>query len=210
MHIPHHGSPTADTYDALGRIYKFMNWKLFRNKLPECLITLQRKSRCYGYFSPSRFKRNDGITSDEIALNPAHFDTRPHKEIIATLVHEMVHLWQQHHGTPSRGSYHNREWADKMITVGLHPSSTGEQGGRETGDKMSHFIIEGGAFELAYRELEKSGLKLVWSEVKPEPNKSSRSGNRQKYSCPSCGTNIWGAEGIAAICETDNVKFEPQ
>jgi len=26
----------------------------------------------------------------------------------------MAHLWQHHHGKPSRAAYHNREWASKM------------------------------------------------------------------------------------------------
>ena len=31
----------------------------------------------------------------------------------------MCHQWQQHFGKPSRNGYHNKQWADKMESVGL-------------------------------------------------------------------------------------------
>ena len=49
----------------------------------------------------------------------------------------MVHLWQHHRGTPGRGRYHNQEWAEKMIEIGLMPTDTGKPGGRITGDHMA-------------------------------------------------------------------------
>jgi hypothetical protein len=58
---------------------------------------------------------------------------------LSTLVHEMVHVWQQHCGTPSKRGYHNKEWATKMKSVGPQPSSTGMVGGKETGQRMSHY-----------------------------------------------------------------------
>jgi hypothetical protein len=34
---------------------------------------------------------------------------------------------------PKRRNYHNKEWAAKMIALGLMPSSTGMVGGKITG-----------------------------------------------------------------------------
>ena len=59
--------------------------------------------------------------TDEIALNPAHFASRPTAGTLSTLAHEMAHLWQHHFGTPSRTGYHNKEWAAKMREIGLIP-----------------------------------------------------------------------------------------
>jgi hypothetical protein len=91
----------------------------------------------YGYFCADRFDRTDGQVADEIALNPSHFRNRPVMEVLGTLAHEMVHLWQHHHGKPGRGRYHNREWAAFMKRIGLQPTSTGEEGGKETGDRVA-------------------------------------------------------------------------
>ncbi len=61
----------------------------------------------------------------------------------------MCHLWQHHFGTPSRTGYHNKEWAAKMREVGLIPSDTGKPGGKDTGQKVSDYLEEGGRFERA-------------------------------------------------------------
>src|SRR4029077_9417087 len=103
--------PTKETYDQIQQAYDTLNRALFKGELPNCLITLQRRNRTYGYFSGDRFGRSDGLVTDEIALNPRHFHNPPCTEVSATPPHEMPHLWQYHHGKPARGRYHNREWA---------------------------------------------------------------------------------------------------
>lgn len=58
----------------------------------------------------------------------------------------MCHEWQQHFGHPPARHYHNMEWAEKMISVGLMPSNTGQFGGKITGSRMADYIIEDGPF----------------------------------------------------------------
>ena len=112
---------------------------------------MQRHKGAYGYFSGDRFASIDDPeeVTDEIALNPAHFARRTPTQTLSTLVHEMVHLWQHHLGTPSRNGYHNKEWAAKMREVGLIPTDTGQPGGKDTGQKVTHIIEEGGRFDKA-------------------------------------------------------------
>jgi hypothetical protein len=108
-------SPTAEVYGELCTAYDFYNRALFDNGLPLCLITLQRKGKVtYGYFYPERFRRHSGESTDEIAMNPAHFSARSLVEVMQTLVHEMSHLWQQHFGSPGRRGYHNIAWGTKL------------------------------------------------------------------------------------------------
>mgnify|MGYP001613623529 CR=1 FL=1 len=114
------------------------------------LVTLQRRARAYGYFSAERFiGRSEQEAAHELALNPDHFG-RTDKEFVATLVHELVHVWQQAHGSAPRKCYHDREWAAKMKEVGLYPSDTGKPAGKETGQSVSHYIIEDGAFTSVF------------------------------------------------------------
>lgn len=181
--------PTQETYDAVTRAFDHFNWALFDNQLPACLLTLQRKGRTYGYFCRKRFARNDGETCDEIALNPAHFSTRDLEDICATLVHEMTHLWQHHFGNPGRGRYHNREWADKMNSLGLHPSDTGEPGGRETGDLMAHYIVADGAFARAFAEF--SSAVLPWTgRTLPTPQTVASTGSQARQAKAASVSNI--------------------
>ncbi len=65
--------PTVETYAELQLAYDTFNRRLFDNQLPDCLITLQREKRTYGYFSAARFGNRQGDTVDEIALNPTYF-----------------------------------------------------------------------------------------------------------------------------------------
>lgn len=189
--------PTKDTYSELQTAFDHFNKALFESKLPECLITLQREKKSLGYFCRERFVHTDKTLTDEIAMNPSHFVKRSREETLSTLVHEMSHLWQFHFGKPGRRGYHNREWAEKMKTLGLYPSHTAAEGGNETGEKMSHYIIQDGAF---IRALPKD-LALSWGD-QPQPAalaKKNKS-NRIKFTCPSCEVNAWGKPDLSIKC----------
>src|SRR5207237_7471 len=71
-------------------------------------------------------------------------------------------------GKACRGSYCDRECAQRMKAIRLHPSSTGKEGGQETGDSVGHYIVPGGPFEVAAHELLMRGFAITWTE-KPPP-----------------------------------------
>lgn len=164
-----------EAYILFEDAYSFFNMQLFDNTLPACLITFQRQARLMGYVAFKRWINSDGKVIDELAINPAYFANYPIANILQTLCHEMVHVWQEHFGRPGRGGYHNSEWAQKMVSIGLMPSSTGESGGATVGQAMSDYIIEGGLFERACRTLLDSGFKLKWYDTvqMPPPIKSN-------------------------------------
>jgi hypothetical protein len=212
--------PTKETYDRFQEAYAYFNRALFEGQLPNCLITLQRSKRSYGYFCGDRFGRTDGLVTDEIALNPRYFRERPIEQVLSTLAHEMVHLWQHHCGKSGRGRYHNRQWAERMKLIGLQPSSTGKEGGEETGDSVGHYVVPGGPFEVAAQELLMTGFAITWTEEPPEageapiegaggPDKAPRSGKRVKYTCPCCGLNAWAKDQVQLVCGRTMTAMEP-
>jgi predicted SprT family Zn-dependent metalloprotease len=154
--------PTERTYAELKSAYDVFNRDLFDNKLPGCLITLQREKRTYGYFSSARFGNHAGGTVDEIALNPEYFAITPLMETMQTIAHEMCHQWQLYEGTPGRGRYHNAQWADKMESIGLMPSKTGKPGGQRIGDQMADYPVENGKFAQIVNELSDGGFGISW------------------------------------------------
>ena len=154
--------PTPATYTQLLTAFDWFNENLFDSALPDCLITLQRKSNAMGYFSAMRWANVKGEKADEIALNPAYFANHSLKELLQTLVHEMCHQWQLHFGKPSRNGYHNKQWASMMESIGLMPSSTGEPGGAKTGQHMGDYTISGGAFETQAQYLVEQAFFLPW------------------------------------------------
>jgi predicted SprT family Zn-dependent metalloprotease len=196
---------TQEEYKAFQRAYDYFNAELFGDSLPDTLITLQRNAKTYGYLAADRFagRANANITTHELALNPDHFG-RTDEEILSTLVHEMVHLWQHAHGTPPRKSYHDREWAAKMKEVGLHPSDTGQPGGKETGQTMTHYIVAGGPYAQAAAKLKENGFELRWQsrivDDKEKKTRKAKTASKTKYTCPSCGQNAWAKLGATLIC----------
>lgn len=195
------------TYTSLDAAYAHFNEKLFGGQLPPCLITVQRHKGAYGcYFCGNRFISLDesGDVADEIALNPAHFADRSQAETLATLVHEMVHLWQHHFGKPSRRTYHNKEWAAKMRSLGLIPSDTGAPGGHDVGQKMSHYVETGGLFDQACTPyLAKSGAFLYHDRAGDDAGAGTRrkkAASKTKYTCPECGLNAWAKPDAHLLC----------
>ena len=165
-----------ELYEQLQQVYDYFNRELFNSRLPRCLITVQRENdSIHGYFSERRFgsKHKADQATDEIAMNPIYFVNERLENVLATLVHEMVHLEQAHFGKPGRGRYHNQEWGDLMKRVGLMPSHTGEEGGKQTGDQMTHYIMQDGPFDVACHRLLSTGFGLSWYD-------------KRIFSSPSC------------------------
>lgn len=156
-------NPTDELYRSLETAYDFFNEQLFEGSLPKVIFTVQRKAGITGYFAADRWGNQQGEKRSELAINPSYLANSRLVEVCQTLVHEMVHCWQFHFGKPGRKGYHNKEWAYKMIAVGLMPSSTGEPGGEIVGQHMSDYIIEEGGFIQAYQHFTTSfSYHLPW------------------------------------------------
>lgn len=228
-------TPTEEQFTALNQAYKYFNEVLFEGLLGGCILNFSRKKNTHGFLAPERWRRVEDQSEyiHEISLTPYTFYREP-KEVFSTLVHEMAHLWQWDYGNPSRNGYHNSEWAAKMIEVGLMPSDTGKEGGKKTGQRMTHYIIPDGAYERAFNNMPESHL-LPWttlegdlikaqlkgqdSEKKEDGDKPTRkkqdraklivSGRKKtKYSCRPCGNNVWGKPGLSLICGSCNSEYE--
>lgn len=200
-------APT-EQHIQLHKAFEFFNDRLFGNRLPATMIVMQRHKRAYGYFRPDGYThKSDDSKIHEIALNPETL-SRPDNETLSTLVHEMVHQEQELFGKPSRGGYHNKQWAEWMDRVGLTPSNTGQPGGKRTGQQMTHYITPGGVFETACQELLDGGFALQWrgsGRMEAKPKKKDPS--KVKFSCPVCGANAWAKEGSKLMCGIHEVEL---
>lgn len=198
---------TPAEYSGLQEAYDHFNAVLFDGKLVDVFITYQRHAHSRGHFSADRFSGRTAIGGrHELALNPDHFIGRSDEEVTSTLVHEMVHCWQQQHGKPASRGYHNKEWAAKMKAVGLQPSNSGGVGGKETGQQMSHYVIPAGRFANAFATLAKTGWKLnLESAHRAGPDGGRKS--KTKFTCSSCGQNAWGKPDLAVTCTPCGIEM---
>jgi ribosomal protein S27AE len=210
-------SPNSE-YHNLDRAYDFFNTTLFGGVLPGALLTLHDHPRAKGYFRRKAFAhRTDAEAyTDEICLCPGTHVGRSDHDILSTLVHEMCHLHQFHFGTPPRRCYHDREWADKMIEIGLMPSATGEPGGKQTGQSMTHYVIEGGAFDIACRELLATGWHLQWEYPAREiataggtkvAGGESQKSTRRRFICPQCKLTAQAKPTARLVCGECQVEM---
>jgi len=204
--------PTDDQFAAYRRMYDYFNRALFGGSLRPVILNFSRAANSLGFFAPERWERGTH-TTHEISLNPAYLKARPARDVASTLVHEMAHLWQQEHGTPGRRGYHNEEWAQKMDELGLAPSSTAAPGGKRVGYKMSHYIVEGGAFARAFDAMP-AECRLPWlcweGEAGAGKKAKPRPVSKLKYTCPGCEANAWGKPGLFLRCGDCDVAMVAQ
>jgi len=207
-------TPTEATYVSLDSAFVHFDSQLFDGELRgAALITLQRQPGSHGFFSAAKFIDRTGGESpvDEIGLNPAGFRDRSDEEILATLAHEMCHLWQRRCGHPGRGGHHNREWADKMQELGLVPTTTGEIGGRQTGDRVTHVIVRGGPFDRACQEILADGRRIVRFEDRTDERseriRQAKAASHTTFICPACRQKVRGRPSTFVNCGHCKVKL---
>lgn len=88
-----------------------------------------------------------------------------------------------------------------MIEVGLQPSDTGAPGGKATGQHMTHYVIDGGRFALAFHKLAGEGFQLRWqSRAEDETARKKKASSKTKYTCTGCGANAWAKPDTSLIC----------
>lgn len=149
--------PTIEFYNYLSEAFSFFNKALFDDELDHVMFVITRKKNVTGHFRRRGWLDENDEVFHEIAVNPQHFISASPLELYQTIVHEMTHQWQFQKGTESRAGYHNKEWADKMRSIGLNPIS---KNGKGTGQSVSDEPEPNGPFERACVDFFMKGHKL--------------------------------------------------
>jgi hypothetical protein len=179
--------------------------------LPDVLVTLQRQARSRGYFSPQRFRSrveealvmNSLLTLNGFLGAQTKKSVRPLRTKWSMFGNRLTAECRARLITIASG-------AAKMKAIGLHPSATGEPGGRETGQSMTHFILQGGRYSRAFRELQATGFQLHWQSAMAEAGSRVKRTSKTKLTCPECSQNVWakpGAQVICGICYSDETEI---
>lgn len=181
-------------HDYLTDAYKFLNRIFFDGQLPETIITLSHHKGANGYFRTNAF----GTGKHELALTPTGLHDGTY-EALATLLHEMCHVWQQHFGKFSKNGYHNKQWATKMLEVGLTPVSI-DQPGKMTGFKVTHAFTD--KFLSVIIKFVKYQGHLVDESIKPTIKSVSKVKKvRPQVKCKCRKFSLPNIENVKIICE---------
>lgn len=160
--------------------------------IPEVVIAIDRlPCTRYGQF---RMEHNGLGLRGEITLNSRYLDgKRPLWSILGTLLHELLHGWQQAHGTVGKRNHHNQEFRQKARALGLLIDKRG----------LTGYAASGPFKEL----LSKLGVEAPPAET-PIPERRPRGDSKQKkWSC-GCTIGRFGVPTVNLRCETCGNRME--
>lgn len=207
------GNNARDTreYKALQTAYAFFNKKFFSGELPEVFFLFDyHVKRVGGFFAPEKMIYDkDTEATHVVCLNPDYL-YRDVVEVFGTLIHEMCHV-AEYHGKEKKPSctrnYHSKVWQDLMTSCFL----IGEVNATRTSG--STIIPEDGKFKAVVEEYL---VSYEWLTVKssdaikidPVKVKKAKAKNKVKYTCHSCGSNVWGKPNLAILCKPCGEEYE--
>ena len=190
----------------LNKVFDLLNAEFFSAELVRPTITIQSTPRMYGHFS----LREDTWLSKLGATHEINIGAgtlaRPIENVVATLLHEMVHLYcyENNIKDTSRGfTYHNKRFKVTAESHGLIVDHHEKYGWSIThpSDALLDFILETGLtdiliFRNEYIGISASGTGTHSSSVPVLLKKSSS----RKYICPCCKNSVRATKVVNIAC----------
>jgi len=195
------------TLIELNRLFDLLNKEFFESKLIQPIIIVQRKVKkntlgtCSNNPVWLNKKNEENDNKYEITLSGEYLN-RTNEEIVATLLHEMIHLYCSQNkikDTSNNCVYHNKKFKEEAEKRGLIISKDKTIGWSltklkpETIELIKKFKIDDSAFEY-YR---KSLLDLPKTTT-----------TIYKYICPKCNLKISHYKEVNLICGDCKVPFQ--
>lgn len=204
---------TSRTAGYLEKMFRTINRDWFGGELEEPIITIQSTPRAYGHVTVGKAWRRKEDWRHELNMGAGTLE-RPIEEVVATLVHEMVHLYNIAHGVQdcSRGNtYHNKKFKEEAERRGLVIEHHDKYGWTVTtaSEALFEYILEQGWSEIdmnrgggiwspppSGRSKAGDGGSGAGGEDKPKPKKSST----RKLQCPCCGNSVRATKAVRIMC----------
>lgn len=207
----------SDEVRFLEETFDVLNEQYFESALQKIAITIQSTPRAYGHFTPWDSWDDNGEKIKEINIGAESLD-RPMANIVATLLHEMVHYYCHVNGikdTSRSNTYHNKRFKEETEKRGLiiqYARGIGHSVTQPAQELVELIILQGWENRLKlYRErgFERSIAPGFDDDdafaVKPGKKKSST----RKYVCPCCGMSIRATKIVRIACmECNDTQME--
>lgn len=194
----------------LNKIFDKLNARYFENALTRPVITIQSTPRAYGHVSVQDIWYSDERTRKELNIGAGTL-TRPIENVVATMLHEMCHIFNMQNGVKdtSRGyTYHNKNFKAAAEARDLHIEHDPRIGYSITTptDALVEFCI---AEELSEIKVCRNELGFAPrptgdpSTGSPAPAGSPRpraKSSTRKLVCPRCRASVRATRDILIIC----------
>lgn len=184
-----------ETVAYLGKLYDFLNDRLFNNELIKPVITIQAdtRNRSYGWWSTQKVWKENAQDDGEHELNiVAQYLNRPVADVAETLIHEMCHQYASVHNLQDcsrAGKYHNKLFKSIAENHGLNVAKADSIGWSITSLKVetAELLKE---FEFNYDVIYRTAFT-------PQVVKSS---STRKYVCPICRASVRATKQVNIMC----------
>lgn len=190
---------TSRTAGQLEKMFRALNHDLFGDEIEEPIITIQSTPRAYGHCTVQKAWKAgaENVERHELNIGAENLE-RPIENVTATLIHEMVHLYNIKRNVQdcSRGgSYHNkifRDEAEKRMLKISHHETYGWTITEPT-EELLDYIIEKGWTELQMnRDTYGFGFGIPGGRGAGQNGKPTTAGTEKqktswKHTCPKCG-----------------------
>ena len=194
----------------LERLFRLLNQDLFNGQLEEPIITIQSTPRAYGHYSVHPIWTVNGEEKrHEINIGAGTLD-RDIEYTVATLLHEMCHMYNDTvlnvQDCSRGGMYHSKKFKEVAESVGLIVTRTEKYGWAHTepSDALIEWILDHDIEEIRINRTEPTGIRVVGGNTAASggltitgsnPNSHSR-----KYICPCCGNSVRATKQVNVIC----------
>lgn len=178
----------------LEEVFSIFNHRLYNGELEHPVITVapDTTSGAYGWFTTWRAWEDGNGGYYEINIC-AESLTRPFKDTVGTLLHEMAHLYAQMNDikdTSRGGTYHNKRFKQIAEAHGLLIGNTEKYGWTDTSLSPET--------EAFVEEMNFDGFSI--SRVVLSKTENKKKAVSIKYVCPNCGQSLRSTKELNLIC----------
>lgn len=192
----------------LNKIFDLLNDAFFENTLSRPIITIQSTPRAYGHYTPFDAWSIDGEKGMREINIGAGTLARPIENVVATLLHEMVHFYNDLNGVKdtSRGAtYHNKNFRDAAEARGLiithHPTYGWSI--TEPSEELLSFCIDNGLTEIRLCRQDFETFRVSGGSTHAGNGAFVPTGKKtstRKYLCPCCGMSVRATKTVRVMC----------
>lgn len=184
---------------ALEEVYSAANARFYDGALPPVALTLAPAGRrnAYGWCTtaPVWSTADGSVKLVEVNMSAEHLH-RPEAETVATLLHEMVHVYHVQtgvKGTSRQNRYHNKRFQADALAHGLTCAHDERIGWSLTA------LNETAAAWLADLEYDRDGLTLA-RQSEGGGKKAKTVSSFRKHTCPTCGLTARTTRDATLVC----------
>lgn len=192
----------------LNHIFDLLNHHFFEDALSNPIITIQSTPRAYGHYTLYDAWSVDGEKGFREINIGAGTLSRPVEEVAATLLHEMVHYYNDLQGIKdcSRGNtYHNKSFRKCAEAHGLVIDHHPTYGWSVTSpsDELLEFCMDNDLRDIRLNRIDGFSARIGGTGTHNGTftiGTTTRKSSSRKYACPCCGMSVRATKDVNVAC----------